>query len=186
MNLTELQQAAQVEFNEIRSRVPNRLAIHASPRLVILPDRFMRKRGGAAAVYFWLCLSPQILAAPPTVRKAIIAHEWGHIAEGHANAMTIALIGLALYGLITLLSPPGLLWPTINLAILAVMAVGIAWALHRTREFEADAVAADAVGAAAVAEALRWNSATLFSGEQSDDMRERLRRLDARADRERS
>lgn len=179
-DLKELQRVAQAEYTEIRELVPSKLAILSSPKLLVLPDRFLARHGGAAAIYFWLCLSPVLLHAPANVRKAVIAHEWGHIASGHCNATIASLVMALLYVLGTLASPPGTFWPAVNLVLLGMIGAVLYWALNREREFEADEKAAAVVGALDMAHALRWMVEKMRNGEQSELVAERLRRLDAR------
>lgn len=180
----ELQRIAQAEYTEIRGKVPSKLAVLSSPKLLVLPDRFMAKLGGAAAIYFWLCVSPTLLKAPQDVRRAIIAHEWGHIASGHCNATIGSLVMALLYVLITMATPPGTFWPAVNLVLLGMIGAVIYWALNGLREFEADEKAADAVGAKSMAHALRWIVIRMRGGVQTDLVQERLRKLDERAERE--
>jgi Zn-dependent protease with chaperone function len=177
----QLHAIAQQEYTEIREKVPSKLAVLSSPKLLVLPEKFMARMGGAAAIYFWLCVSPTLLNAPKDVRQAVIAHEWGHIASGHCNATIGSLIGALLYVLISLATPPGSFWPLVNLVLLGLMFSAIFWALHGHRELEADEKAADAVGAANMAHGLRWIVDRMRNGEQTDLVKERLRRLDARA-----
>lgn len=179
--MKELHAIAQTEFDAIRVKLPSKLAVLASPKLVVLPDRFMAKLGGAAAIYFWTCVGPKLLAAPPEVRRAVIAHEWGHVASGHCNATIGALVGALLYVLITMATPPGYFWPAVNIVILGMTFLGLYWALHGKRELEADDLASMAVGAAGMAYALRWIIDHMRDGEQNEMVRERLRRLDQRA-----
>lgn len=180
----ELQRIAQAEYTEIREKVPSKLAVLSSPKLLVLPDRFMAKLGGAAAIYFWLCVSPTLLKAPQDVRQAVIAHEWGHIASGHCNATIGSLVMALLYVLITLATPPGTFWPAVNLVLLGMIGAVIYWALNGLREFEADEKAAEAVGARNMAHALRWIVNKMRDGVQTDLVQERLRRLDERVARE--
>lgn len=184
LNRKELQRIAQAEYTEIREKVPSKLAILSSPKLMVLPDRFMAKLGGAAAIYFWLCVSPILLEAPKDVRKAVIAHEWGHMASGHCNATIASLVMALLYVFLTLATPPGTFWPAVNLVLLGMIGAVIYWALNGLREFEADEKAADAIGARNMAHALRWIVDKMRDGEQTELVRERLRRLDERAKRE--
>lgn len=183
-NRKELHRIAQAEYTEIREKIPSNLAVLSSPKLLVLPDRFMAKLGGAAAIYFWLCVSPTLLKAPQEVRQAVIAHEWGHIASGHCNATIGSLVMALLYVLITLATPPGYFWPAVNLVLLGMIGAVLYWALNGLREFEADEKAADAVGAKNMAYGLRWIVDKMRAGEQTDLVRERLRRLDERATRE--
>lgn len=180
----ELQRIAQAEYTEIREKVPSKLAVLSSPKLLVLPDRFMAKLGGAAAIYFWLCVSPTLLKAPQDVRKAVIAHEWGHIASGHCNATIGSLVMALLYVFLTLATPPGTFWPAVNLVLLGMIGAVLYWALNGLREFEADEKAADAVGAEGMAHALRWIVNKMRAGVQTELVQERLRRLDERAERE--
>lgn len=177
-DLQELRAIAQREFAAIRGRVPSRLALLSGRKLLVLPDRFMTKLGGAAAIYGWVCVSPELLKAPPAVRQAIIAHEWGHIACGHCNATIAALVGALLYGVITTSTGPGFFWPAVNLANLCVIALALRWALHPKREFEADAKGAEAVGEASMAYALRWIVDRMNAGDVTESVAARLRRLD--------
>ncbi len=183
-NRKKLHRMAQAEYTEIREKIPSNLAVLSSPKLLVLPDRFMAKLGGAAAIYFWLCVSPTLLKAPQEVRQAVIAHEWGHIASGHCNATIGSLVMALLYVLITLATPPGYFWPAVNLVLLGMIGAVLYWALNGLREFEADDKAADAVGAKNMAYGLRWIVDKMRAGEQTELVRERLRRLDERAERE--
>lgn len=183
-NPKELHRIAQAEYTEIREKLPSNLAVLSSPKLLILPDRFMAKLGGAAAIYFWLCISPTLLKAPKEVRQAVIAHEWGHIASGHCNATIGSLVMALLYVFITLATPPGYFWPAVNLVLLGMIGAVLYWALNGLREFEADEKAADAVGAKNMAHGLRWIVDKMRNGEQTELVQERLRRLDERAQRE--
>lgn len=183
-NRKELQRIAQAEYTEIREKIPSNLAVLSSPKLLVLPDRFMAKLGGAAAIYFWLCVSPTLLKAPQEVRQAVIAHEWGHIASGHCNATIGSLVMALLYVLITLATPPGYFWPAVNLVLLGMIGAVLYWALNGLREFEADDKAADAVGAKNMAYGLRWIVDKMRAGEQTELVVERLRRLDERAEQE--
>lgn len=185
-NRKELHRIAQAEYTEIREKIPSNLAVLSSPKLLVLPDRFMGKLGGAAAIYFWLCVSPTLLKAPQEVRQAVIAHEWGHIASGHCNATIGALVMALLYVLNTLATPPGTFWPAVNLVLLGMIGAVLYWALNGLREFEADNVAADAVGAKNMAYGLRWIVEKMRAGEQTELVQERLRRLDERAEREKA
>lgn len=154
--LLPLQQLAQCEFADIRSRVPARRGVIAGSRLVILPDRFLARMGGAASIYGYVCVSPRMLAAPRDVRRAVLAHEWGHVVRGHCMATQVALVLTALYAGMTLFGPTGSAWALVNIAVLATVTALLLWALDSRREFEADQVAVRAVGASAVAQGLEW------------------------------
>lgn len=75
---------AQAEYAELQRLRPSSLSFLASHRLVVLPDWFMRFYGGAAVLYRWTCIGNSLLDAPAEVRKAMLAHEWGHLARGHS------------------------------------------------------------------------------------------------------
>jgi hypothetical protein len=173
-----LRALAQADLDEVRLRIRANRAWFARTRIVVLPDRCMRRFGGAAAIYQCVCVGRALLQAPPSVRRAIIAHEWGHIAAGHCNATITSLALLVVYGAITATMPTGLFWPMVNLALLTSMAGLVLWSLHPTREFEADAIAAQAVGAETVAQALRWIVGRMRDGKFTPDQRKRLRRLE--------
>lgn len=176
-DLKELRAIAQREFAAIRGRVPSRLALLSGRKLLVLPDRFMTRLGGAAAIYGWVCVSPELLKAPPAVRQAIIAHEWGHIACGHCNATLAGLVGVLIYGVISSTTGPGFFWPAVNLAILSIITVAMLWAIHPRREFEADARGAEAVGMASMAAALRWIVDRMNGGVVTDAVAARLDKL---------
>lgn len=74
----ELRAIAQAEFAAFRRQTGRGRAYLSSPRLVVLPDRFMARFGGGAAIWRWTCVCPALLQAPADVRRAVIAHEWGH------------------------------------------------------------------------------------------------------------
>lgn len=175
---TRLTRIAQAEFTEIRQRSPSKKAFLSSPKLLVLPNRFMAKLGGAAAIYRWTCICPKLLEAPPDVRRGIIAHEWGHVASGHSLATMAALILVLIYATLTATMPGGYFWPLVNISLLSIITALLSWALNPKREFEADAHAAKAVGAQTVADSLRWIVEHIRAGEVNEEMIERLKRLD--------
>lgn len=162
--------AIQAEYDAIRRARPGRLAWLASPRLYVMPARFMRAFGGAAVMYRWTCIGPQVLHAPAPVRRALLAHEWGHVVRGHSLAAIASLVLLAAY----IASP----WPPVSIALLAALAAPTLWITRPARELEADDEAVALVGAAELAAAIRWAMARHEPGKRSALLAQRLARLD--------
>lgn len=160
---------AQSEYDDLRRRRPSRLAFLASPRLVILPDRLMRLYGGAAVLYRWTCIGRGLLEAPPEIRTAMLAHEWGHVVRGHALFTTTALIALICYLTVT----------TTGTALCALLVIGtcLCWVTQSTRELEADDVAVELVGAGATADGLTWCVDRYARGKPANGIKARLERL---------
>lgn len=160
---------AQIEYAELQRRRPSRLAFLASPRLVILPDRIMRLYGGAAVLYRWTCIGRGLLDAPADVRKAMLAHEWGHVSLGHSLVTTTALVALLVY----------LLHTAVATALVALLVVGVCffWVTQHRRELEADDVAIALVGARRMADGLAWCVAYYAAGKPTAAVTRRLQRL---------
>ncbi|WP_017161546.1 M48 family metalloprotease [Xanthomonas phaseoli] len=167
--------AAQREFDAIRHQVRSRWTWLASPRLVVLPNRVMSLYGGAAVMYRWTCISPRLLAAPADVRRAILAHEWGHVVRGHTLATTAAM-ALAVSSAFL---PDRGVWPLVSAVEMLAAGICLLWALHLNREFEADEVAASVVGPAAAARGLRWVLGAVRNGKVDRKTARRLARLEA-------
>lgn len=75
------------EFAAIRARLPTPWGRFVWPRLVVLPRsfaRFRRVTGGACVWWFWVVADPALADAPVDARRFVLAHEWGHVARGHA------------------------------------------------------------------------------------------------------
>ena len=111
----------------------------------------MRRAGGAAVSYRWTCIGPDVVAAPPDVRRALLAHEVGHVASGHGLA---AIASIMLLGAFIASSSSAL-----SLLVLCLLAALMAYLLHPAREYEADDVATTLVGTAALRRALEWAGA---------------------------
>jgi peptidase M48-like protein len=179
MAKSELARAGQSDLTRFRQQTGRGAAWLTSGRLVVLPDWLMDRLGGAAAIYCWICISPRILAAPDQVRRAVIAHEWGHAVSGHCLAMMAAIVSAVIYAAVTLAAPAGSIGVGIfAIGLLGSMTILMLWALGGKREFEADAVAVELVGAADLAQALRWVVTNMRSGVQTDSIAERLRQLE--------
>lgn len=152
-----------------------------SPTRVLRPVLWMRRKrgsdrsGGAIAVGPFIVTDANLADAPPDVRRAVIAHELGHIRLGHTAAMAGAFFLLLLYALSSLTNPPTVGWVIVNCTLLVGLASLALWATRPAREFEADDYAASLVGPAAVATALRWS----LAGETASPLV--LRRLEALA-----
>ena len=121
--------------------------------------RGSERSGGAIAVGPFIVTDANLAEAPPDVRRAVIAHELGHIRLGHTAAMAGAFLLLVLYALSSLTNPPTVGWVIVNCTLLSGLAFLALWATRPTRELEADRYAASLVGPVAVAEALRWSLA---------------------------
>lgn len=172
---------AQGEFEHLRAQLPHFPTKLASAKLRVLSETFMAKRGGAAAIYGWTCISERMLQAPDEVRRAVIAHECGHIAAGHCLVSKLALAVALIYGIRTFGEPSTGMNIAINIALLVLVTGLTAWSLRDKREYEADALAAAVVGPAAMAQAIRWVIENYRQGVYDDTIKERLRRLDASA-----
>ena len=75
------------EFEAIRARLPTPWGRFVWPRLIVLPHSFARFRkvtGGACVWWFWVVADPALADAPADARHFVLAHEWGHVARGHA------------------------------------------------------------------------------------------------------
>lgn len=177
--IEELHATAQAEFDSLRKRTPESKAIITGKRLVLLPERVMKRFGGAAAVYGWVCIGTSLLTAPPAIRQAVIAHEWGHVAAGHTNATLFTLPMLAAYIGINFTTRGGIFWPMVCLALLAAMALVLGWVLRPKREHEADAIAASLLGPQQLIDGLQWVSQHVHRTELTEDMNERIALLRA-------
>lgn len=179
MTRVELKQGrvdAQTEYDSIRQQAPSPKALLISHRLVVLPNRVLAMHGGAAVIYGWLCVSPKLLGAPASVRNAILAHEWGHVASGHHLA-TIGAFSVALvYALATAL-PQGWPWNVASTACYVTSGGLLVWAMLPTREAEADALASRLVGPAALLAALRWLRDNVHGGQSTKGADLRMARL---------
>lgn len=176
--LRRLKARAQSDYERIRACRPGACAWHASPRLVVLPDRMMCRLGGAAVVYRWTCVCPALLRAPRRVRRAILAHEWGHVVRGHSLATCASLVLVAAFIVsFALTSAEAVLQPLANLLILAVAAGMSWWALHPGREYEADDVALSIVHADELWDGLAWACLRFRDGRVPVSLEARLGRL---------
>lgn len=159
----------QAEYDELQRRRPSRLALLASKRVAVLPDWALRLYGGAAVLYRWTCVSRSMLDAPADIRRALLAHEWGHIARGHYLAALAALILLLAY--ITSPSRGG------ALIALLLLAPVMLWLIHPRREDEADDVAVELVGVDQYHAALTWAVQRSAKGKPGKAVLARLERL---------
>lgn len=170
---------ARKELIEFAKRTGRGRAWLASSRLVILPHWFMRRFGGAAAIWRWTCISRELVDnAPADVRRAVIAHEWGHAYSGHCVATIGSLVLALCYAVSSTMSAGSIPWGLANIAMLAAIGTMLLWALHPKREFEADSIAVSLVGSAAMAAALRWIVDNVKDGQMPEAVANRLERLD--------
>ncbi len=181
MTDNELRAIAQAEFTEFRRQTGQGRAYLSSPRLVILSDRFMRRFGGAAAIWRWTCICPALLHAPADVRQAVIAHEWGHVNAGHCLVTMGSLVLGLIYVLSTWYAPKEWGWVAFNIGLLGVICLMLFWVIHPKREFEADAIAARLVGPATMAKGIRWVVDRMRDGNSTETVVGRLAKLDADA-----
>lgn len=179
MTNNELRAIAQAELAEFRRQTGQGRAYLSSPRLMIFSDRFMRRFGGAAAIWRWTCICPALLHAPADVRQAVIAHEWGHANAGHCLGTMGALALGLLYSLSTWIAPATWAWVAFNITLLAVICGVLLWVIQPMREFEADAIAARLVGSATMAKGIRWVVDRMRDGKQNENVVARLAKLDA-------
>ena len=157
----------QAVYGEMRRATDSWRSCLNSRVLYVLPEAMMRRAGGAAVSYRWTCIGDAVLNAPPEVQRALLAHEVGHVASGHGLASIASLALLALFIASTS--------SALSLAVLAALACVMAFLLHPSREFEADAVATRLVGAGALRAALMWS---VGDGEIDALVARRLARLE--------
>ena len=170
---------ARQELVEFAKRTGRGRAWLASSRLVILPHWFMKRFGGAAAIWRWTCISRELVdTAPADVRRAVIAHEWGHAYSGHCVATIGSLVLALCYGISSSIHAGSIPWGLANIGMLAAIGTMLLWALNPKREFEADAIAASLVGSAAMASALRWIVENVKGGQMPEPVVKRLERLE--------
>ncbi len=179
MTNNELHAIAQAELTEFRRQTGQGRAYLSSPRLVVLSDRFMRRFGGAAAIWRWTCICPALLHAPTDVRQAVIAHEWGHANAGHCLATMGSLALGLIYSVSTWVAPASWGWVSFNMALLGVICWVLLWVIQPLREFEADAIAARLVGPATMAKGIRWVVDHMRDGKPTETVVGRLAKLDA-------
>ncbi len=137
------------EFAAIKARLPTPWSCFVWLRLIVLPRsfaRFRRVTGGACVWWFWVVADPALADAPADARRFVLAHEWGHVARGHAARL------LAFWTLCFPLG--GILWTGVQGTryallgpIAALFALWGSMVLRPIRlEFAADRVAAELVG----------------------------------------
>lgn len=146
----------QTEFDAVRAAFPSRYGHLLRARIVILP-RWMGwlapLTGGAFIWWFWLVVDHRFPSAPSLVRRYILAHEWGHILRGHAVVLYFywvfaAPAVFAIWGLTSSPSGAAHISPLVLLGPLSLCLALLCSSLIRSvrLEYEADAVAAEAVG----------------------------------------
>lgn len=177
--MLDLVATAKAEYAEFQALAPSRRAWLASPRLLVLPDWFMARFAGAGVIYRWTCICPKLLKAPGSVRRAVLAHEWGHVSQGH-SLVTSAVVPLALAYIVSTLTMPGgnALWALANIGLLCAMLACMLFMHNPRREHEADSVAVRLLGPVAMSHGLRWVRDHMRGGVESSVMKERLERLD--------
>ncbi|MDA8250477.1 MAG: M48 family metalloprotease [Rhodospirillales bacterium] len=137
------------EFAAIRARLPTPWGRFVWRRLIVLPRSFARFRkvtGGACVWWFWVVADPALADAPADARRFVLAHEWGHVARGHAARLLafwtlcfplVWIIWMGVQGTRCALLGP----------IAALFALWGSMVLRSIRlEFEADHVATEPVG----------------------------------------
>jgi Zn-dependent protease with chaperone function len=157
------------DYSTMRRRHPSAFGLFARSRPIVMSDKAMKRFGGAAVIYGFTFVARGVVDAPESVRAALLAHEWGHIARGHSFATLLSLVLLAAY--IAAPSPP------FALAVLCLLAPCVLWQINPARELEADAVAVQLVGAANVADALEWAVARYAAGEPTPTITKRLAKI---------
>ncbi len=160
------------------------------PRVVVKQGRFSPwfwpflwlTKSGAFNLLFLVIVSEDLLSCPPHHRRAIIAHECGHLCGFHAliwmAAAAVVLkndairAGFAWIG--SHLGPWVALWAFVAFLVLSLLAFR---ALLHWFEHQADDYAVARVGPQAVVAALTWLSTTMFGPGESPWVSARIRRL---------
>lgn len=129
------------------------------PRAIVIRAPARLPRFGALIWLNILFVDRRLEAAPKDVVSAIVAHEYGHVARGHAAAGLAVVFAV----LVLMVTPPGsavsrLAAVGVAALYLAIVA-GLVWLRRPAREFEADSFGAAVVGRDAIVDALNWIAA---------------------------
>lgn len=150
------------------SRYALRHAIAATPRRwpglllnipVVVPAAALPRWLPKFSACVWLGMifvDGRLEGAPTRTVEAVIAHEFGHVARGHALvALCVAMAALLLVIVPVPVSPLAALCVAGTYILLAA---GLLWLRRPIREFEADAFGAKLVGSSEIVDALAWVS----------------------------
>ena len=160
------------------------------PKLVLKSGRFSPwfwpllwlAKSGAFNMFFLVIVSEDLLNCAPHHRRAIIAHECGHLSRFHSLiwmlAAAVVLKNTAIRAGFAWIGAHLAPWVALGtfLAFLALSLLGFR-ALLYWFEHQADDYAAARVGAADVVSALSWLSTKMFGAEGSSWVNARIRRL---------
>ena len=126
---------------------------------MILPAAALPRRLPKFSAVIWLGIifvDGRLEGAPKNTVRAIIAHEFGHVACGHA--LVALLIVAAAIATMILPVAASTLAALLMLAIYIALVAGLIWLQRPRREFEADAFGAQLVGRSEIADALAWTA----------------------------
>jgi len=182
--------------------VPGWLPSFWQPRILVKNGRFSPwffwvspgvwvEKSGAFNLLVWIAIGKDWIAeCPDKYRRAIVAHECGHLSEFHWLIWTIAvLVGIrsafmssvvttAVRWVTTLAG----VWGGLGFAVGVLVLLGWGFvALLRWFEHRADDYAVRCVGYADTIGALTWTRNRMFAGKKAPWVEQRIRRLEAKA-----
>lgn len=126
------------------------------PRAIVIRPPARLPRFGALIWLNMLIVDKRLEAAPKAVVAAIVAHEYGHVARGHATAGLAVVFAL----LLLMMRPPTSSASTHMIITVAALylaiGLGLLWLRGPQRELEADDFAAAVVDGPTMISALGW------------------------------
>lgn len=160
------------------------------PRIVVKRGRFSPwfwpflwlTKSGAFNLFFLVIVSEDLLGCPPSHRRAIIAHECGHLSRLHfliwAAAGAVVLKNTAIRSGFAWIGVHMGPWVAVGAFALFLISSLIGFrALLYWFEHQADDYAVARVGPEATVAALSWLKASLFGGKKSPWLDARINRL---------
>ncbi|MDA8118687.1 MAG: M48 family metalloprotease [Gammaproteobacteria bacterium] len=125
------------------------------PRLVFLPFWWPLSSNGAWAFLNVILVGYGLRNSPTYVRRYIIGHEYGHIQSNHTFlqlGILVALMGVELARIYQMPSVEGWSW-----LFLLIMGALVLWPpLERSRQYQADSVAASLYGQETARQGMLW------------------------------